>query len=73
MRAEVAALVYHNLRVLMEETDVDAFEELLEKTIEQLNTSSETEEFAMYFTKMYASRKGQHAIGKSLESIPTCM
>ena len=35
---ELAALVYHNLQVLMKETEKDKFEELLQKTTEQFKT-----------------------------------
>ena len=58
---EVAAAVYHNLRVLMEEPDKDEFEELLHKTMEQLRAADETNEFEEYFTKFYVPRKEQWA------------
>ena len=58
---EVAAAVYHNLRVLMEEPDKDGFEELLQETVEQLKATDETDEFEKYFTKFYLSRKEQWA------------
>ena len=58
---ETAALVYHNLRVLMEETDRDEFEEMLQKTIKQFRTTDRMEEFESYFTKLYACRKEQWA------------
>ena len=56
---EIAALVYHNLRVLMEETDSDVFEELLQKTIDQLKATNVTKNFELYFTQFYAHRKEQ--------------
>ena len=58
---ELGALVYHNLQVLMEETDTDEFEELLQKTMEQFRTTDKMEEFESYFTKLYACRKEQWA------------
>ena len=58
---QVAAAVYHNLRVLMEEPDKDEFEELIQETAEQLKATDETDEFEKYFTKFYLSRKEQWA------------
>lgn len=58
---EVAALVYHNVRILMEEINVDEFEKLLHETVEQLKTSNKTKEFESYFTKYYVCRKEQWA------------
>ena len=49
----LAALVYQNLRILMDEKNVDVFEELLQKTVEQLKFSSETKEFEKYLSKFY--------------------
>ena len=45
----------------MDETDVDAFEELLQKTVEQLKFSSETKEFEKYFSKFNVGRKQKWA------------
>ena len=37
--------MYHNLRVLLEERDIDKFESLYEKTLQQLAACSDTEQF----------------------------
>ena len=55
------AAVYHNLRVLLEETDRDKFEMLLEEAITQMSTSPNTATFAKYFVKHYAHNKTQWA------------
>ena len=58
---ELSQTIYHNLRVLLEETDKDKFENLLKQTQEQLSKSPTTSEFSDYFTKYYVSRKYQWA------------
>ena len=58
---EVAAKVYHNLRVLLEETDIDTFNTMLQKTTEQLAQSNITKEFAKYFETYYSKRAEQWA------------
>ena len=45
----------------MEEIDVNQFESLMEKTIQQLRSDEETIQFAEYFTSNYATRKEQWA------------
>lgn len=71
---ELGALVYHNLRVLMEETDTDEFEELLQKTIEQFRTTDKMSLKVTLLNSMHAERNsGHHVIEKNLESTPTCM
>ena len=42
---EVSALVYHNLRVLLDEKDCDEFEDFLQRTVQQLRVSTQTMEF----------------------------
>ena len=59
---EIAALVYHNIRVLMEEGNVDKFKIMLDKTCQQLNESLNTEAFAKYFRTHYVPRAEQWAI-----------
>ena len=58
---EVAATVYHNVRVLMEETDIKKLKLLLQSTLKQLNGSDETQEFAKYFYTYYTNRAEQWA------------
>ena len=58
---EVGALVYHNLRVLLDEKDCDKFEDFLQRTVQQLRVSTQTVEFEEYFTKFYVQRKTQWA------------
>ena len=53
------AAVYHNLRVLLGETDKNKFEMLLEETITELSQSSKTTGFAKYFVTHYAHNKEQ--------------
>ena len=55
------ATVYHNLRVLLEETDKNKFEILLKETITDLSNSSNTVAFAKYFVTHYAHNKQQWA------------
>lgn len=47
--SELEALVYHNLRVLLEESDDRKFELLLNQTITELNKSPTTASFGKYF------------------------
>ena len=56
---ESQAIVYHNLRLLMEETSIETFETLLEKTVIHLNSSNSTQQFAQYFIQNYIHRKEQ--------------
>ena len=58
---EVAATVYHNVRVLMEEIDIDKFKLMLQSNLKQLNSSDETQEFAKYFYTYYTNRAEQCA------------
>ena len=53
---ETAALVYHNIRVLMEEGDENKFKTLLHKTMAQLGDSQATVGFAKYFNTHYVKR-----------------
>ena len=53
--------VYHSLRVLLDETQINTFEDLLEKTLQQLKNSTMTNNFFEYFNKYYAPRKQQWA------------
>ena len=46
---ELEATVYHNLRVLLEEDDMDTFESQLEATISNLDKGSKTKEFKELF------------------------
>ena len=55
------AMVYHNLRVLLEETNKEKFEVLLNETIQQLSSSKATEQFAKYFITHYVATKEQWA------------
>ena len=59
--SELQATVYHNLRVLLEETDCHKFELLLGETVKQLNQSSTTANFGKYFQTYYATNKEQWA------------
>ena len=58
---ELSQTIYHNLRVLLEETDEDKFEHLLRQTQEQLAKSPTASEFSDYFIKYYVHRKSQWA------------
>ena len=58
---KLSQTVYHNLRVLLEETDKEKFEVLLKQTQAQLKSSAKTMNFAEYFTTYYAARKSQWA------------
>jgi flagellar motor component MotA len=48
--------VYHNLRLLMDETDVGKIENLLQMTISQMETSNNTKEFCDYFKQKHSGR-----------------
>lgn len=58
---EIKEKVYHNLRILLEETDTQKFESILSKTMEQLSQSTTTAEFCKYFNTYYVHRKEQWA------------
>ena len=58
---QIAALVYHNIRLLMEESDVENFKFMLDRTLQQRNESRTTEEFAKYFNTHYVPRAEQWA------------
>ena len=49
--------VYHNLRVLLEETYVHVFKLMLERTLLNLKSSDTTSDFADYLKKYYIDRK----------------
>ena len=53
--------MYHNLCVLLEEKDIQKFQILLTKTIQQLQLNDETSLFAEYFIRTYVDRKQQWA------------
>ncbi len=53
--------LYHNLRALMDETDETKFEDMLQKTIEQMLNSDNSREFGEYFETYYSKRKAQWA------------
>ncbi len=53
--------LYHNLRALMDETDETKFEDMLQKTIEQMLNSDSSREFGEYFETYYSKRKAQWA------------
>ena len=59
--SKLKVTLYHNVRVLLEETDVDMFELLLERTIQNLKDSNVTFGFAHYFEKNYVKRKEEWA------------
>jgi hypothetical protein len=58
---ETAALVYHNVRVLMEESDVNNFSTLLKETLAHLSDSPTTLGFGRYFEMHYAKRPEEWA------------
>ena len=58
---ETAALVYHNIRLLMEESNVSNFKTILKDTLSQLNASPITSAFARYFETHYAKRPEEWA------------
>ena len=53
---ETAALVYHNIRLLMEESNVTSFLSMLKETLAQLIESPATAMFGSYFEVHYAKR-----------------
>ena len=59
--SELEVKVYHNLRILLEETDMEKFEILLDKTLMEFRKSSITERFGKYFETHYAYKKEQWA------------
>ena len=59
---KLQAAVYHNLRVLIEETNKDKFEVLLDRISRELLASAETKSFGRYFEKYYAKIKEQWAM-----------
>ena len=59
---EIAALVYHNIRVLLEESNPETFKTMLVKTLVQLNECPETEEFSKYFTIHYSKMAEEWAV-----------
>ena len=58
---QLQVTVYHNLRLLLEETDKQKFELLLKQTLEHLKRSNDTKNFAKYFEIHYAYKKEQWA------------
>ncbi len=54
--------IYHNLRVLLDETDVPKFEVLLQRTLQSLRDSPLTCDFADYFECYYVKKKEQWAM-----------
>ena len=58
---EIAALVYHNVRVLLEGTNIGTFTTMLTNTLGQLMDFPETEEFCKYFSSHYAKRAKEWA------------
>ena len=58
---QLQATIYHNLRVLLEETDTATFETLLHATLQNLSTSKDTQGFRKYFVQYYVRRKEQWA------------
>ena len=67
--------VYHNLRVLLEETDVHMFKLMLERMLLNLKSSDTTSDFADYLEKYYIDRKEEWATCFCKESFvnTTCM
>ena len=57
---DLETTVYQNLKILMEESDINNFESLLNATLRNLN-SSNTKEFKNYFVEYYAKRKKEWA------------
>ena len=53
---DTAALVYKNLRLLLDETESAKFEILLDQTLIQLTQSTETASFGDYFNTYYADQ-----------------
>ena len=54
--AELKALVYKTLRVLLETNEKENFHQLQENFLKQLQEDSSTRDFASYFEKHYATR-----------------
>jgi hypothetical protein len=59
---EIQCQVYHSLRTLLEEPNVQMFKKLLLGLNNQLQLSDDTEQFANYFEKYYSNRRTQWAI-----------
>ena len=59
---ELQSSVYHNLRVLIEETNKEKFEALLDRTRKELLASGKTRSFGKYFEMYYAKIKEQSAM-----------
>ena len=59
---ELSQTIYHNLRVLLEETNEEKFEHLLKDTQTQLAKSPAASKFSDYFIKYYIPRKCQWAV-----------
>ena len=53
--------IYHNLRLLLEETDINKFNIMLHQTLLNLRQSSTTVDFANYFERHYCRRTEQWA------------
>ena len=58
---ELQAMVYHNLRVLLEETDQHKFQLLMDQTMKELMTCKATAGFGSYFQTHYATNVKQWA------------
>ena len=58
---ELQVTIYHNLRVLLEETDCNNFELLLKATTEQLWSNRVTQSFAAYFKQYFLQSKEEWA------------
>ena len=54
-------VVYNSLRLLLEEIEIQKFEMLLTKTVQQLQTNATTAEFSQYFINTYMGSKNQWA------------
>ena len=58
---ELSGSIYKNLRVFLEEPQIEIFEKLLTETTQQLLASANTKMFGNYFVTHYANRKQQWA------------
>lgn len=58
---EKAALVYHNVRVLLEESNPEVFQPMLAQTLDKFKECPETEEFGNYFITHYSKRTQEWA------------
>ncbi len=58
---EAQAEVYHILRILLEETDIQRFETFLQGALTKFNSNETTTAFGTYFSRMYARRKEEWA------------